>query len=44
MSLVVQLKLKCSLEKPTHNDTIEAKVFYIHLSIERYKRKLVLRF
>ena len=43
-SLVVQLKLKCLLKKPTHDD-IKAKEFYmIQLSFERYKGKLVLRF
>ena len=43
-SLVVQLKLKCLLKEPTHDDIIEAKKFYIQLSIERYEGKLVLRF
>ena len=43
-SLVEQLKLKCLLKKPTHDDIIEAKEFYLQLSFERYKRKLVLRF
>ena len=28
-SLVLQLKLKCLLTKPTHDDIIEAKEFYI---------------
>ena len=39
----VQLKLNCSLKKPTC-DGIEAKKFYIQLSFERYKGKLVLCF
>ena len=43
-SLAVQLKLKCLLKKPTHDDIIEAKEFYIQLSFERYKGKLVLHF
>ena len=43
-SLVVQLKLKYLLKKPTHDDIIKAKVFYIQLSFERYKGKSVLRF
>ena len=42
-SSVVQLKLKC-LQKPTHDDIIEAKEFYIQLSFERYKAKLALFF
>ena len=29
--------------KPTHDDIIEAKEVYIHLSFERYEGKLVLR-
>ena len=43
-SLVVQLKLKCWLIKPLHDDIIEAVVVYIQLSLERYNRKVVLRF
>ena len=43
-SLVVQLNLKRLLKEPTHDDIIEAKEFYIQLSFERYKGKLVLRF
>ena len=43
-SLVVQLKVKCLLKKPTKVDIIEAKEFYIQLYFERYKGKLVLRF
>ena len=42
-SLVVQLKLRCLLKKPTHNDVIEAKLVYIQQSFGRYKGKLVLR-
>ena len=42
-SLVVQLKLKCLLKKPTHGDIIEAKDFCIQQSFGRYKWKLVLR-
>ena len=42
-SLVVQLKLKCLLKKPTHDDIIEANDVYIHQSLGRYKGKLVLR-
>ena len=41
--LVVQLKLMILLMKPTHDDIIEAKEVYIHLSFERYKVKLMLR-
>ena len=40
--IVVQLKLKCLLKKPTPDDIIEPKEFYMHLSFERYKLKLVL--
>ena len=40
--LVVQLKLKCLLMKPTHDDIMEAKEVYIQLSFERYEGKLVL--
>ena len=36
-SLVVLLKLKCLLKKPTHDDIIEAKEVYIHPSFGRYK-------
>ena len=43
-SLVEQLKLKYLLKKPTHDDIIKAKEFYIQLSFERYKVKLVLCF
>ena len=42
--LVVQFKLKCLLKKPTYDDIIEAKEFYIQLSFERYEGKLVLLF
>ena len=42
-SLVVQLKLKCLLKKPTHDDIIEAKEVDIQQSFGRYKGKLVLR-
>ena len=42
-SLVVQLKLKCLLKAPTHDDIIEAKEVYIQQSFGRYKGKLVLR-
>ena len=42
--LVVQLKLKCLLMKPTHDDIIEAKEVNIQLSFERYKGKLVCLF
>ena len=35
--LDVQLKLKCLLVKPTHDDIIEAKGVYSQLSFERYK-------
>ena len=42
-SLVAQLKLKCLLKKPTHDDIIEAKEVYIQQSFGRYKGKLVLR-
>ena len=42
-SLVVNLKLKCLLKMPTHNDIIEAKEVYIQQSFERYKGNLVLR-
>ena len=43
-SLVVQLKLECLLKKPTQDDIIKAKEFYIQLYFESYKEKLVLRF
>ena len=43
-SLVVHLKLKCLLKKPTQDDIIEAKEFYIPFFCERYKGKLVLCF
>ena len=39
-----QLKLKCWLVKPTHDDIIETKEVYIQLYFERYKGKLVLPF
>ena len=42
-SLVVHLKLKCLLKKPTQDDLIEAREFYIQLFFERYKGKLMLR-
>ena len=42
--LIVQLKLKCLLKKPTHDDIIKANEFYMQLSFERYKGELVLRF
>ena len=42
-SLVVQLKLKCLLKKPTYDDIIEAKEVYIQQSFGRYEGKLVLR-
>ena len=32
LNLVVRLKLKCWLKKPTHDDIIEAKEYYIQLS------------
>ena len=43
--LVVQLKLKCLLTKPAHDDIKEAKEVYMYtqLSFGRYKGKLVLR-
>ena len=41
--LVVQLKLKCLLMKPTYDDIIEAKEVYSQLSFERYKGRLILR-
>ena len=41
-SLVVQLKLKCLLKKPAHDDIIKAKEVYIQQSFVRYKGKLVL--
>ena len=43
-SLVVHLKLKCLLKKPTQDDIIEAKELNIQLFFERYKGKFVLRF
>ena len=42
-SLLVQLKQKCLLRKPTHDDIIEAKEVYIQQSFGRYKGQLVLR-
>ena len=42
-SLVVELKQKCLLKKPAHDDIIEAKEVYIQQSFGRYKEKLVLR-
>ena len=42
-SLVLQLKLKCLLKKPAHDDIIEAKEVYIKQSFGRYIGKLVLR-
>ena len=41
-NLVVHLKLKCLLKKPTQDDIIEANEFYIQLLSEKYKGKLVL--
>ena len=41
--LVVQLKLKCLLVKPSHDDIIEAGKVYIQLSFENYKGKYMLR-
>ena len=41
-SLVLQLKLKCLLKKPTNDDIIEAKEVYIQQAFGRYKGKLVL--
>ena len=41
--LVVQLKLKCLLKKPTRDDIIEAKEVCIQQYFGRYKGKLVLR-
>ena len=38
-SLVVQLKRKCLVKKPTHDGIIEAKEVYIHQSFGRYKGK-----
>ena len=43
LGLDVQLKLKCLLMKPTHDDIIEAKEVYIQLSFKNYKGKSVLR-
>ena len=40
--LVVQLKLKCLLVKPTHDGTFKGKEVYIQLSFERYNGKLML--
>ena len=40
--LFVQLKLKCLLMKPTHDEIIKATEVCIHLSFERYEGKLVL--
>ena len=37
-------KLKCLQKKPTQNNILKAKEFYIQLFSERYKGKLVLRF
>ena len=42
-SLVLQLKLKCLLKKPSDDDIIKAKEVYIQQSFGRYKGKLVLR-
>ena len=39
----LNLKLKCLLKKPTHDDIIEAKEVYIQQSFGGYKGKLVLR-
>ena len=38
-----QLKRKCLLKKPTHDDIIEAKEVCIPQSFGRYEGKLVLR-
>ena len=38
-SLVVQSKLKCLLKKPTKDDIMDSKEFYIQLYFERYKGK-----
>ena len=35
-SLIVQLKLKCRLKKPTNDEIIEAKEVYIQLSKGSY--------
>ena len=37
--LDIQLKLKCLLLKPTHDDTIEATEVYSQLYFEKYKGK-----
>ena len=37
-SSVVQLKLKCLLKKPTHDDIIEAKEVYINSLLEDIRR------
>ena len=44
LSLVVKLKLECLLKKPTHDDIIEAKEFYIQLSFERFQREVSFAF
>ena len=36
-NLVVQLKIRCLLKKPTHDDIVEAKEVYIQESFGRYK-------
>ena len=41
--LVEQLKLKCLLKVPTHDDIIKAKEVYIQQSFGRYKGNIVLR-
>ena len=38
-SLLVQLKLRCLLKKPTHDGIIEAKEVYIQQSFGRHKEK-----
>ena len=43
-SLFVQLKLKCGLKKPLHDDIIEEKKVYIQLAFVRYNKMLVWRF
>ena len=43
VQIVVQLKLKGLLKKPTHDDIIKAKEVYIQQSFGRYNGKLVLR-
>ena len=40
--LVVQIKLKCLLMKPSHDDILEAKEVHSQLSFEKYKVKIKL--